>query len=59
MFTYFLRERERERVSWGGAEREGDKRAKAEAGCALTAGSPMWGLNSQTVRSCPEPKSDA
>ena len=36
---------------------EGD--TESEAGSRLSAQSPMWDLNSQTVRSCPEPKSDA
>ena len=44
-------------VSGGGAEREGDRRT--EVGSVLTAESPMQGLNSGTVRSGPEPKSDA
>ena len=49
----FLRERERAHTHackhWGGAEREGDR--GSEADFALTAESPMWGLNSQTMRS--------
>ena len=46
-FIYFERERKRERVttSRGGTERE------SQAGSALSAQSPMWGLNSLTVRS--------
>ena len=48
---------DRERASnWGkGRERVGDRRS--EAGSALTAESPMWGLNLQMVRSWPKPKS--
>ena len=53
MFIYFW---ERERASRGGAER-GDRGSKA--GSELSAQSLMWGSNSQTVRSWPEPKSDA
>ena len=54
----FLRERGRERVEEG--QREGDKRSKAgPAFSALTAQSSTWGSNSQTLRSCPEPKLDA
>ena len=62
MFVY-LREGERERervrvrVSGGGAEREGNRRS--EVGSVLTAESPVQGSNPQTMRSCPEPKSDA
>ena len=41
--------REREHTSQGGAEREGDR--GSEAGSALTADSPTWGSNSETVRS--------
>ena len=40
---------ERQRVSRGGAEREGDR--GSEAGSALTATSPMRGSNSPTERS--------
>ena len=54
MFIYF--ERERQSMSWGGAEREEDR--GSEAGSVLTAESPRWGSNSQTVRSGPEPMSD-
>ena len=39
----FIFERERERESRGGVEREGDR--GSEAGSVLTAQSPMWGLN--------------
>ena len=53
----FLREREGESMSGRGAEREGDR--GSEEGSRLTAVSPMWGLNSQTVRSWPKLKLDA
>ena len=43
-------------MSGGGAEREGDR--GSEAGSALTAESLMWGLNSRTARSQPEPELD-
>ena len=44
------------RVSMQGrAERE--REGESQAGSALSAQSQMWGLNSQTVRSWPEPKS--
>ena len=43
-------------MSGGGAKREVDR--GSEAGSVPTAESPMWGLNSQTVRSRPESKSD-
>ena len=49
MFIYFW-----ESMSEGGTEKEGDRRSEA----VLTAASQMWGWNSQTVRSQPEPKSD-
>ena len=52
-----MHERERERMSRGGAEREGDR--GSEAGSALSPQSPTRGSNSQTTRSWPEPKSDA
>ena len=58
----FLREREggRETESewaWAGeGQRERDRGSKT--GSAGTAVSPAWGLNSQTMRSWPEPKSD-
>ena len=53
MFLFIF---ERESMSRGGAERGGDR--GSEAGCVLTAVSPMRGSNSQTTRSLPEPKSD-
>ena len=39
----FIFERERQSMSRGGAEREGD--TKSEAGSKLSAQSPAWGLN--------------
>ena len=50
MFIYFLRGR-------GGVERLEDRGSKA--GSMLTSDSPMWGLNSRTMRSGPEQKLDA
>ena len=41
--------RERESMSEGGAEREGER--ESQAGSTLSMRSPMWGLNSRTVRS--------
>ena len=41
----------------GGGKRDGDR--GSEAGSALKAERPMQGSNQQTVRSGPEPKSDA
>ena len=62
----FIFEREREResgrqsTSGGGAEREGGRHNLKQApGSEPSAQSPTWGSNSQTARSCPEPKSDA
>ena len=53
--SLFLRERERERANehgQGGAEKEGEtQNSKWAPGSVLSAQSPMWGLNSQTVRS--------
>ena len=59
IYLFFKRdgERERERVSKGGVEREGDR--ESEAGSVLIAETPMPGSNSRTVRSRPELKSDA
>ena len=56
-FIYFEagRESERENVSRGGAEIEGEK--ESQAGPMLSVQSLMWGLNSRSVRSWPEPKS--
>ena len=46
--------RETERVSRGGAEREGER--QSQAGFTLSAWRPMWGSNSQNMRSWPELK---
>ena len=58
-FIYFEtereRERERERARNGGPEREGERISSR----LCTTQSPMWGSNSRTGRSGPEPKSDA
>ena len=51
VYLFILRERE----SRGGTEREGDK--ESQSGSALPMQSPMWGSNSQSLRSWPEPKS--
>ena len=60
MFIYFERgiererdrerQRERERERWGRGRERGIER-ESQAGLVLSAWSPMWGLNSQTVRS--------
>ena len=55
LFIYF--ERDRESAGRRQAEREWDREAKA--GSVLTAVSLMWFLNSRTMRSYPDPKSDA
>ena len=53
-FFYFLMFIfERQSVSRGGAEREGDTESE------LSAQSPTWGSNPRTARSRPEPKSGA
>ena len=44
---------------WGKVEREREEDRGPEADSVLTAEIPMRGLNSRTVRSCPELKSDA
>ena len=65
MFIYFERERERarERVSGGGAEREGRAERMGDrmfqAGSALSVKSLRQGSNPQTVTSRPELKLDA
>ena len=61
MFTYlFLRERETFRVQAGDGQREREiQNLKQAPGSELPAQSPMRGLNPRTVRSSPEPKSDA
>ena len=53
----FLREREFGRLctSRGGAER--DRERESQAGSLLSAQRQLWGLNSRTLRSWPEPKS--
>ena len=59
--VYLFLERERENMSRGGAEREGDTESKSNQapGSELSAQSPMWGLNPWTTRSWPELKLDA
>ena len=52
------RERERARVGEGQRERE-TQNLKQAPGSELSAQSLMWNSNSQTVRSQPEPQSDA
>ena len=69
VFIYFWeREREREReggregkrenhsMSRGGAQAQGDTESEEAPGSELLAQSPMWGLNSRTMRSWPELK---
>ena len=56
LFLIFIFERQRER-EWGEGQREGHRGSKV--GSTLTAENLMWGLNSRTMRSWPEPKSDA
>ena len=51
----FERERERERAVEGQRERKTQNPRQAP-GSELSAQSPMWGSNPQTVRSGPEPK---
>ena len=46
-------------MSRGGAEREGVTESEAAPGSELSAQSPTQGLNPRTMRSRPEPKSDA
>ena len=53
----FIFERESARAGEMGAEIEGNR--VFEVGSVLTAESLRWGLNSQTVRSPPELKSEA
>ena len=58
----FLRERERERErqrEWGRGRERGRQNLKQVPGSELSAQSPIRGSNSWTVRSWPEPKSDA
>ena len=55
LFIYFETEkRESTSMSWGGAEREGEK--ESQTGSTSSVQSPTWGSNSQAVRSQPEPK---
>ena len=59
-FCLFLRERERDRAQVEEGQRErGRQNLKQASGSELTAQCPVWGSNSQAVRSSPEPKSDA
>ena len=56
----FIFERERETEWSGEGQRERETQNPKQAlGSELSAQSPTWGSNPQTVRSCPEPKSDA
>ena len=55
MYLFILREREC--VSRGGAETEGDR--ESQAGSVLTEETQKWGSNSRTIESGPEPKLDA
>ena len=57
MFSIFERERMRQSMSRGRARREGA--TESEAGSMLSAQNLTGGLNSQTMRSGPEPKLDA
>ena len=50
MFIYFG-ERERTRMSGGGAEREGDTESEVASRLELSAPSPTRGSNPKTVRS--------
>ena len=59
MFVFiFETERDRARAGEGQRERE-TQNLKPAPGSELSAQSLTWGWNSQTVRSCPELKSDA
>ena len=57
-FIFWEREQERAHTSGGSAERE-TQNPKQALGSGLAAQSTMQGLNPQTVRSQPEPESDA
>ena len=46
-------------MSGEGAEREGDTESETAPGSELSAQSPVWGLNPQTMKSQPELKSDS
>ena len=50
-FNVYLFLRERQNVSEGGAEREGDTESEAGSGFELSAQSPTRGSNSRTGRS--------
>ena len=54
----FLRERERQSTRGEGQKEKDTQNPKQAPGSELSAQSPTRGLNSQTVRSWPEPKSD-
>ena len=54
-FTVYLFLREKKRVHKWGMDRERGER-ESQVGSALSAQSLMWGSNSQTMRSQPEPK---
>ena len=58
MFIYFEGERDKVWAGEGQRERE-TQNPKQTSGSELSAQSPTRGSNSQTVRSWPEPKSDA
>ena len=55
----FERDREREYMQEQGRSREREGERESQAGSTLSVQSLMQGLNSQTVRSRPELKSDA
>ena len=52
---YLFWERQRQCEQGSGREREGDRESKE--GLAPATQTPVWGLNSRTVRSWPKPKS--
>ena len=57
MFIYIFWERKREREKAGEEQKERETENLNEGpGSELSAQSLMWGLNSQTMRSWPEPK---
>ena len=59
-FLMFILGRQRDRMQAGEGQREKEKQNLKQApGSKLSAQSPMWSSNSQTMRSCPEPKSVA
>ena len=60
IFLMFIFERERDRLQMGEGQREREiQNPKQAPGSRLSVQNPMWGLNLQTARSRPEPKSDA